>query len=135
MIRARSLAVTLRSWYMKSAMVASRRSERSTPYKFRAFSPERASAVSRNVLLGSVPCWPRRRYFALFLDDGDSLAEDGGSVRAFLTGRARADYDEIEGLRLYNSSTLCDVISCRCLVDRLCIQLADHGPGLIVSRC
>ena len=53
--RLRSLAVTRRSWNMKSATVASRRSDRSTPYRSRARSPEIASAVSRRVLLGSVP--------------------------------------------------------------------------------
>jgi hypothetical protein len=40
---------------MKSATVASRRSDRSTPYRLRARSPKIASAVSRRVLLGRVP--------------------------------------------------------------------------------
>src|SRR5436190_23496194 len=40
---------------MKSLMVASRRSERSTPKSLRERTPERASAVSRKVLLGIVP--------------------------------------------------------------------------------
>jgi hypothetical protein len=36
-------------------MVAARRSDRSTPYRLRVRSPESARAVSRSVLLGSVP--------------------------------------------------------------------------------
>src|ERR1043166_7382010 len=48
-------ALTFCSWRRKSATVASRRNERSTPYKFRDRIPEKASAVSRSVLLGNVP--------------------------------------------------------------------------------
>src|SRR5262245_26831160 len=54
-MRPRSMALTLRSWCRKSAMVASRRSDRSTPKSLRARTPDRARAVSRSVLLGSVP--------------------------------------------------------------------------------
>ena len=53
--RRRSCATTCFSWCMKSATVASRRSERSTPKSRRERQPERASAVSRKVLLGIVP--------------------------------------------------------------------------------
>src|SRR5262245_43192989 len=54
-MRARSWLATTISWRMKSGIVTARRNERSTPWSSRARKPESASAVSRRVLLGSVP--------------------------------------------------------------------------------
>src|SRR5438046_7554303 len=54
-LRRRSGTATAVLWRMKSLTVASRRSERSTPKSLRERMPERASAVSRKVLLGIVP--------------------------------------------------------------------------------
>ncbi len=51
----RSPPVTCFEWRMKSPMEASRRNERSTPKSRRECQPESASAVSRSVLLGTVP--------------------------------------------------------------------------------
>ena len=82
---------------MKSATVASRRSERSTPKSRRERQPESMSEVSRNVLLGMVPVlMPAPPTSAAFSTRATFLPSKPRGQRSARSGGTATKDDEIK---------------------------------------
>ena len=111
-IRRRSPVVTCPSWRMKSATVASRRSERSTPNSRRERKPGQGQRrLPQRLARDGAGVDPRPADLRGLLDQGDPAAEQTGRGGPGRAGRAAADDHQVVKVSGHDGGWPCDTLT------------------------